>query len=204
MPHKVAIGLLIVLTGVMGMSCAAKREKSPALDLSSPQSAAEYEAALREVVNRHVAHAGREEDMTRAPLIRRRPYYLKEFVLYPSDASEAQVTLQHRESRTRPYIADVKVEKRRYYTEPQKKRKAAQQDLQFYRDTGHETLTYEYRDNRWWRVGSLFVPEKSEEYINGEWLPRQEEVRVFVEPEDRGGFWLTRKFRQWFRRDKEE
>ncbi len=204
MPQKVAIGLLIVMAGIVGVSCAAKREKGPALDLSSPQSAAEFEAQLREAVNRYMASAGRDEDMTRAPITRRRPYYFKEFVIYPSDASEAQVTLQQRESRTRPYIADAKVDKRRYYTDPHKKRKSAQQDLKFYRDTGHETLTYEYRDNRWWRVGSLFIPEKSEEYVNGEWLPRREEVRVFVEPEEPEGFWLIRKFRQWFRRDRAE
>lgn len=200
MPQKVAIGLLIAVVALGGMSCATKKNRPVSPAVSAPQSAAEYEAQLRSTINKYIDAAGQDKETERAPLVRRRPYYFKAYSIYPSDAAGAEITLQRRESRTRPYIADAKVEKLRYYTEMQKKRKAARQDDHFFRDTGYETLTYEYRNDRWWRVGSMFVPEKAEENVNGEWLPRREEVKVFLEPEEEDGYWVVRKFKQWFGR----
>ena len=60
--------------------------------------------------------------------------------------------------------------------------------------TGEETLTFEYRNGRWVRIGSLFVAEKTEENVNGEWVPLQEEVERTVAAEEDAGF-VTRTWR---------
>jgi len=75
-----------------------------------------------------------------------------------------------------------------------RKRGEAEQDANFLRDTGSETDTYELRNGKWVRVGSMFVATKSEENVNGEWLPVNETVKRTVAAEEqkaRGG-WFKR------------
>ena len=99
--------------------------------------------------------------------------------------------IQETESRTVPYRASVKVDKQRYATKLHRKREDAVADSNYARDTGKETLTFEMRNGRWYRAGSLFVAEKTEEYINGEWVPAKEEVErtVAAEDEQAGSWW---------------
>ncbi len=154
--------------------------------------AASYEAGLHKLVSRQVEAAGlnRAEDQNR--IIRRKPYFYKEYAIYTDTSGDIPIEMHESESITRPFLADVRLPKQRFSTRLHRKREEARKDDSFLRDTGMETLTYELRNGRWTRVGSLFVSEKTEEKVNGEWVPRREEVeRVVAEEERRGWFGRT-------------
>jgi hypothetical protein len=80
----------------------------------------------------------------------------------------------------------------RYATRMHRKRDQAQADGNFLRDTGAQTISYELRNGKWWRAGSLFVAEKTEEYVSGEWVPVQEEVQRTVAAEEENANWFNR------------
>ncbi|MBI2432463.1 MAG: hypothetical protein HYV26_06290 [Candidatus Hydrogenedentes bacterium] len=155
------------------------------------------ETSLRKVVAREIAALDHTSAAAPDQLVRRRPFWLKEYVEYPENSDNLQVEVQETESRSRPYIADVKVPKVRYSTRLHRERNEAANDANFLRDTGEETLTYEYRSGRWVRVGSLFVADKTEEKVSGEWQPVQEEPKRVVTEEDQPGIfkrswsWIT-------------
>lgn len=151
----------------------------------------DYEDALRESVERYVQAAHRNRDEKKAAVRRAKPYYFKEYSVYPENAENLDIEYKETESRTRPVIAEVTLDRVRYSTRLHRKREDARQDDNFFRDTGAETLTYELRNGRWRRVGSLFVANKTEEYVNGEWVPRREEVERVLEAEERKG-WFGR------------
>ncbi len=90
-----------------------------------------------------------------------------------------------------PYRAQVKIEKKRFATKMHRKRDEALADSNYFRDTGAETLTFELRNGRWYRAGSIFVAESTEENVNGEWVPAQEEVErtVAAEEENSENWW---------------
>ena len=156
--------------------------------------AADPETELRAVVRREIEALDHTGAIDRDNVIRRRPYWLKEYVEYPDDASNLEVQVTETESRTKPFIADVKVPKVRFATKLHRDRQAAQQDTNFYRHTGTETLTYEYRNGRWVRVGSLFVADASEENVGGQWVQVQPEEQTVLQPEEEHG-WFGRTWR---------
>ncbi len=149
-------------------------------------------ATLDTVVQKHLAATAREEDEGQRRLVKRHPYFLKEYDVYPEGAEASDVSVRETESRTAPYVADVKLTKQRFATEMQRKKNEARGDNNFFRETGTETLTFEYRNGRWLKVGSLFVIAEREENVNGEWVPVKEEVdrALAAEQEDKG--WLGR------------
>jgi hypothetical protein len=130
----------------------------------------DYESALRAVVQDHVqkANASKEQDQSR--VIRRRPYYLREYSVYTHPEQDPKIVLQQKEKKTSPYIADVTLDKERYATRLHRKRAEAAADASFLRDTGTEMLTYEWRNGGWIKAGSIFIADKSEENVNGEWV----------------------------------
>ena len=149
----------------------------------------DYEAALRSLVERHIESATRNADSQKGRIVKRKPYFFKEYANYPQGAQNMEVVLQETESRTRPYLADVQVRKIRFSTRLHRKRDEARSDNTFIRDTGQETLTYEYRNGRWVRIGSLFVAEKSEVQVDGVWVARPEdEVRTVAAEEHQSWF----------------
>jgi len=119
----------------------------------------------------------------------RRPYFFKEYSVYPDGADEFDADIRETESRTAPVVANVTLEKQRFATRLHRKRAEAAADENFLRDTGVETMTFEWRGGQWKRVGTLFVAEKTEEYVNGEWVPPQEEIQRTVAEEERPGWW---------------
>lgn len=172
----IAAALLCVSTA----SCAHFRhkDKADAANVSNAapavapaaMSEADYEAALLAVVREHVQKTNSSKDADQARVIRRRPYYLREYSVYTSPEQTPKVVLQQKEKKTSPYIADVTLDKERFATRLHRKRPEAAADTSFLRDTGAEMLTYEWRNGAWVKSGSLFIADKSEENINGEWV----------------------------------
>ncbi|MCH7959588.1 MAG: hypothetical protein IID08_05635 [Candidatus Hydrogenedentes bacterium] len=106
--------------------------------------------------------AERSQDDDSRKLIFRKPYHYKERVEYPKGPDSFRFVIHDKESRTVPYSAEVTIRKIRYSTVRQKKKVAAEMDMNFQRDTGLETVSYEYRAGKWKRIGSMFVAESRE------------------------------------------
>jgi len=173
-------------------------EKEAAQTAETPTAVAgteDYKAELDKTVRRFIEAATRKEDADRQRVAGRKPHFYKEYVQYPGGPGGFDVAIRETESRSAPYVADVTIEKLRFATRLHPSREAAHTDARFLRNTGTETLTYEYRNGRWTRVGSLFVADKTEENINGEWVPCQETVEQALATEEPKG-WFGR---QWSR-----
>lgn len=161
---------------------------------------AECEAELRKLVSSFIQTAERDQEDNQTQVIRRKPYFYKEYAVYPKGPDGFELSLQETESRTRPYIAGVKMEKIRFSTHLHRERSEAVGDTQFLRDTGMETLSFELRNGRWTRVGSVFVAEKTEQNVNGQWVPIAEEQKRTVESEEQPG-WFSRTWNKVLGRD---
>ncbi|MFO7976153.1 MAG: hypothetical protein R6V12_16135 [Candidatus Hydrogenedentota bacterium] len=153
-------------------------------------SAESQEEVLRRTVEEHVARAARIDSPEEAPLVKRDPYFLKEYSTYSSDIGDMEVRIRETESRMAPKVAEVTLPKQRYVTKMHRKKDAAREDSNFYRETGEETLTYEWRNNRWVQVASLFVVERKEERAGGDWqvVEPEEEEETGVPEADEGFF----------------
>jgi hypothetical protein len=156
----------------------------------------DYEDELRSLVTGQVEAAAKAGDSGRTQVIKRKPYFYKEYAVYPDGAADLKISMQEKESRSVPYIADVTVSKQRYATRLHRKRAEAERDTNLLRDTGADTGTYELRNGKWARVGGMFVATKSEENVNGEWLPVDETAKrtVASEEEKAKGGWFKRKW----------
>lgn len=160
-----------------------------------PANEAEYRARLETLVRRGVAETEGAAAERQNTVIYKRPYYFRQYENYPSGAASLDVAMRKTESKTAPYVADVSLDKVRFATRIHRRRDEAVADTNFLRDTGRETQTYEFRNGRWVRVGSLFLAEKSEENINGEWVPLEEEVQRTVAAEEQAAdSWWRRAF----------
>lgn len=181
----------LVIVAVLAAGCASRGGQSPedAVTVSSAAAVDEREGELRQLVRRHIESAQRNQSEAQADLIHRRPYFYKEYGIYPNGAEDFEVDIQESESRSAPYLANVRIEKIRYATRFHRKRDEANSDSNFLRDTGVETVSYQWRGGAWKRVGALFVAEKTEENVNGEWVPPREEIKRTVEQEEEKGWW---------------
>lgn len=153
---------------------------------------AESRAELLRQVQSHIDKteaAGRNEEDR---VIRKRPYFYKEYSDYSNGANDAIVTMTETESRTSPFVADVQLERTRYATKLHRGRDEARIDDAYLRDTGTETLTYELRNGRWVRVGSFFLSENTEEQVNGSWVSAQQKVERTVQAEEPKQGWFSR------------
>jgi len=172
-----------------------KREAGPLAETMAVQKTAkDHENELRTLVTGQIDAVAKSGDAGGTQVVKRMPYFYKQYEVYPQGAADLKITMQEKESRSVPYIADVTMSKQRYATRMHRKRGEAEQDRNFLRDTGTETDTYELRNGKWARVGSMFVATKSEENVNGEWLPVDETVKrtVASEEEKAKGGWLKR------------
>lgn len=152
-------------------------------------SESDRESALRASVQTYMERNSGDENR----LVRYRPYFYKEYSVYPKSADSADVTITETDTRLRPYLATVKVPKVRYATRLHRERGEAQSDSNFLRDTGVETLSYEYRGEQWHKTGSLFVAEKTEELVAGEWQALEEKPqRTVAAEEEQAQGWLSR------------
>lgn len=156
-------------------------------------SRAQYEQGLEETLEAYI----RDEENTgnQDRVIRRRPYYLKEYAEYPQGVQGADITMHETDSVTAPYTAEVTIPKIRYATQLHRNKSDAQADDAFLRDTGIETLNFELRGGKWRRVGGLFVPDRTEEYVDGGWESVVREVERRAEPDYEPG-WFERTWRR--------
>lgn len=159
-----------------------------------PKTAEDHENDLRALVVAEIEAAGKTADADRSQVTKRKPYFYRYYAVFPEGSTGLKIAMQERETRSIPYMADVTVAKQVYATRLHRKRKEAEKDANFLRDTGTETATYELRNSKWTRVGSMFVANKSEENVNGEWVPIDETVkRVAVSEEKKAKVgWMKR------------
>ena len=146
----------------------------------------DHEAALRRMVLDTLAAAPEAPDDRRGKLVRHKPYFFKEYAIYPDGSEAFRIEITEVESRTAPFLANVTVRKFRFTTPFRRKKEAARNDDRYFRDTGVETLTYECRNGKWTPLGSFFVVEHTEENINGEWVPLEREVLHSIAEEEQG------------------
>ncbi|MCF6284419.1 MAG: hypothetical protein L3K26_04445 [Candidatus Hydrogenedentes bacterium] len=200
--RRMAFSVLLLAVG-LASSCATVRswrggasDKGAAVQaeesMDSNPSASELEASLLRLVQRRAAEVEADSSNNQGRVIRKRPYYFKEYSSYQSEARASDVVLTETESRTAPYIADVKLEKIRHATRLHRSREEARLDNDFLRDTGVETLSYEFRNGHWTRVGSFFLAEKTEEQVNGEWVTVQRMLQRTVAAEEPEKGWFAR------------
>jgi hypothetical protein len=197
---RVAGILLVCLAAASLCSCSIFRHgkaDGPAVAPIAPTTEAaavsdsDREAALLKTVQQAIDAANRQGTDQRAAVIQRKPYFFKAYDVYSGTAQDAKVVIQEKDSRSLPFVADVTLDKQRFATRLQRKRMDAERDSAFLRETGTETVTYEFRNGKWKRAGSLFVAEKKEEQVNGEWAAVKEETKPAIS---------TEKTRGWFGR----
>lgn len=170
---------------------AAETSATEALDTSVSEQ--ESQAQLRRLVDEYIARAEADRKSNPDRILRRRPYFFREYSEYPVRAADAEIEMTAQDSRTSPFVADVRLERIRYATRYHKSRDAARLDENFLRDTGTETLNYELRNGRWTRVGSFFLAEATEERVGGEWTPVQRVLQreIAVAEPEQGWFGRT-------------
>ena len=161
-----------------------------------PEAGDDVEAALRSAVSGMVRSAPAAENPEYGELRRHKPYFFREYSVYPDGADTARVLIRDTESRTAPKTGSVRLPKVRYTTELRRKRDEARRDSHYFRQTGTETLSYEWRDGQWHYLGSLFVVDATEENINGEWVPSEREVMQALKAEEAEGGWLKRSWQR--------
>lgn len=165
------------------------KEVAASAEVPSRPSESDRESALRASVQTYMEQNSGDENR----LLRYRPYFYKEYSVYPESAESADVSITETDTRLRPYLATVKLQKVRYATRLHRERGEAQSDSNFLRDTGVETLSYEYRGEQWHKVGSLFVAEKTEELVAGEWQALEEKPqRTVAAEEEQAQGWFSR------------
>jgi len=152
---------------------------------------ADREAALLKTVQQSIDAANRQGAVQRDAVVQRKPYFFKAYDVYSGSAEDAKVVTQEKDSHSLPYVADVTIEKQRFATRLHHKKTDAERDTSFLRETGMETVTYEYRNGKWKRAGSLFVAQKKEAQVNGEWAAVKEEPKPAIKSEETRG-WLGR------------
>jgi hypothetical protein len=158
----------------------------PAPEIAQPQpvTAKDFESDLQKIVRNGIDAANKSNDEQKSRIIRKTPYFYKQYDVYPDGSDGFKMVIQEKERKGSPYVADVTIPKQRFATRLHRKRAEAEGDVDFLRDMGTETVTYEVRNGRWVRVSSLFVADKSEEKINGEWVPVKETVKRTVPAEE--------------------
>lgn len=188
--RRIPIGLsLLLLTSMLLTSCAWWRggpggpERGPGdteTRVGATTDQAQLETRLRDLVAERVRHL--EGQTGPDNLVFRSPYWLKEYVSYPQDTAGMSVELRETQSQVSPFVGTVRLEKQRFATRMYRRQDEAMADNAFLRDTGTETLTYEFRHGRWVRVGALFNARVTERQEGGAWVRVEPEVRAEMTP----------------------
>lgn len=152
----------------------------------------EYETGLHETVRSRMRAAGRRQENASTRIVFKKPYYFRVYSVYPGADEDYSLEFTERESRTTPLSAEMVVDKLRFATRMHRKKEDARVDKNFLRDTGTETTSYELRNGQWRRLGSLFVADKSEEFVDEEWQPIRETAALPVLEVEETQSWLRR------------
>lgn len=159
---------------------------------AAPVSDSDREAALLKTVQQNIDEANQQGNDQRGSVIQRKPFFFKAYDVYSGSAKDAKVVIQEKDSHSLPYVADVTLDKQRFATKLYRKRAEAEADSSFRRETGSETVTYEFRNGKWKRAGSLFVADKTEEQVNGNWAAVKEEPKPAAIKTEQTRGWLGR------------
>ncbi len=153
----------------------------------------DHRALLENKVRESIGDTPTTADKSRGRLVRRKPYFFKQYFVYPEGIEGAKMEITGTESRSTSYVARIEIPKVRFATRMHRDKDEARDDDDYLRQTGTETITYEFRHGRWQRVGSLFLVSKTEENVNGEWLPLEQEVlhAIAKEEQEKKG-WFSR------------
>lgn len=174
----------ILLVNLMSCAHGRKSAEAPVVQSDTAADAQGNEAILLKLVEGHVADAAKNADADKGRVLKRKPYFYREYNVYPEGTTKAKALVQAQESRSVPWIGDVNLSKQRFVTRFHNKRREAEGDSNFLRETGKETITFELRSGQWTRVGSLFVAERTEENVNGEWVTVKETAKRTPASED--------------------
>lgn len=198
-PSTRVFSYVLMVSAVFVSGCAIFGSRAPkALPVSEaageteaePEQPDEFEARLRDLVGGELRSAGSQADRPSTKVIFRKPHFYKEYSVYPNGEDDYTLELTERESRTTPLSAEVSVDKIRFATRLHSKKEDARLDETFIRGTGKETTSYELRNGKWRRLGSLFVAEKTEAFSDGEWRPfRDIPSRPVMEEEEPTRWW---------------
>ncbi len=127
---------------------------------------------------------------------RKKPYFWKNYSIYNNTEGPFDINIQETDSKSKPYIAKVELSKTIYYTKLHNTKRDAEEDTNLIRSIGKETLTYEMRNGRWTKIGSIFVPEQTEKKVGDSWVVlKEEEIQKEQSEEPKQG-WFDR-IRSW-------
>lgn len=182
--------ILVAVLVASGCAHSAKKDSPAQVIENQERQAPESEAKLAESVRRKLRAAGRRTEGPSSKIVFKKPYYYREYFIYPNGEEDFVLNFTERDSRTAPLTAEVNIAKNRYSTRTHLKREDARRDENFLRDTGRETISYELRNGAWYRLGSLYIADKTEENIEGEWQSVHErpELPMFEDEKPKGGW----------------
>ncbi|MCX8063851.1 MAG: hypothetical protein N3G21_01600 [Candidatus Hydrogenedentes bacterium] len=167
-----------------------KQEKS-SLQVKVPTKE-DYISELRNIIENEIKTAS-TADKNR--IYRKRPYYWKNYAVY--DEQTPNIEIQETDSKAKPYIARVKLNKTLYYTRLHRNRRDAEEDENLIRGIGTETSIYELRNGRWVKIGSTFIPEKTEKYEGNQWVAVREEEVVKEQSLEKPKEGFFKRIRSW-------
>ena len=145
----------------------------------------DIEASLRAIVRMELdAEAAVEKEGGKPTLHYASPYYYREATVFPKGTDSFEFKIRETDSLTNPYNAEVSVDKMRLFTKMHRSKNSAMDDSTLFRSTGIQTWTYAFRNGHWAKVGGLFIAAKTEENVNGEWVPLKEEVHRALAAEE--------------------
>lgn len=177
-PNTRVLSYVLIVSTMFLSGCAilgSRAPKAPPASEATGETEAEseqldaFEARLRALVRGELRSAGSQPDRPSTKVINEKPHYYKEYFVYPNGEDDYTLEFTESESHTTPLSAEMNVEKIRFATRLHSKKEDARLDETFIRGTGTETTSYELRNGKWRRLGSLYVAEKTEKLIDGEW-----------------------------------
>jgi hypothetical protein len=145
---------LLVVSPLLLASCARMQSWLPSFDAAAPPNAeiavpppelalsqSERRSQLREAARAYVDETESDE----GELVKKSPYWLKEYVQYPNGTAGMRLSVRETESRTAPLIGDVQLDKQRLATRLYRDKDNAAQDTSYLRQTGTEVVTFARR-----------------------------------------------------------
>ena len=196
-PSTLIFRCIVIASTALLSACAIFGGKEPKAPLASEAAGEteteqphEFEARLHAAVRSELRSANRRPDRPSTKIIFKKPYYYKEYFASPNDENEYTLEFSERESRTAPLSADMNGDRIRFATPMHRKKEDARIDENFLRATGAKTPSHEPRNGKWRRLASLYVADKTEEIVNGEWRPiREAPSRPVLEEEEPTRWW---------------
>lgn len=194
---RVAALVGVVAFSILSVGCKSNKpaEMSLALEQDAGISIAQREAELSGVAENYLEDLANSSSAGRSRVVSRKPYFYKTYAEYPEGTGQISTTVTERDSRTSPFLGEVRLAKVRYVTHLHRNRDVARDDTDYVRDTGVETLSFEYRNEEWHRIGSLFIAQRTEEFRGGVWVPMVEvSSRSTSVEQPRKSFWKRMQF----------